>query len=173
MKFNRNALNVAYLLFLALFFIVPNALAQNRDINTDEIIAAIGPRTGNALILDIFLYLIFFFCIINMFLIPDKQLTPALLNFAVLFFAVISKLLVSADVNDFNAIIQPCDLPTLGINAAMFAFPLVMAGMVRTKKVGSHPALYTGIITGLLGGSYFFLFWALAQRTGCDAMNMV
>ena len=170
MKLNRNTFNVLYLLFLALFFIVPNALAQTNDINPDDIIAAQDPRSGNGLILDIFLYLIFLFCIINMFLVPDKQLTPALMNFTVLFLAVISKLLVSAEVNDASAIIGPCDLPVLGINATMFAFPLIMAGMVRTKKVGSPPALFTGIITGLLGGSYFFLFWALAQRTGCEAL---
>lgn len=173
MKPNRMTLNVLYLVFLALFFIVPNALAQAREVNADDIIAALGPRSGNGLVLDIFLYLIFFFGILNMFLIPDKQLTPALMNFTVIFLAVISKLLVSADINDFTAIIQPCDLPVLAINATMFAFPLIMAGMVRTKKVGNPPALYTGIITGLLGGSYFFLFWALAQRTGCDALGMV
>ncbi len=168
MKLTRTHFNIIYLLILALFFIVPNALAQ--DFTADDILDALGPRDGDALILDIILYLIFFMSIITMFLIPDKQLTASLLNFAVLFFAVISKLLVSADVNDLDAIISPCDLPTLGINAALFALPLIIAGMVRTRKVGSPPAMFTSIINGLFGGGYFFLFWALAQRTGCDVL---
>lgn len=164
---SRKGLLVILLLFVGLFVIVPAAFAQSgSDISVDDIIDAIGPRDGEELIWDILLYLIFFLSIVTMFLIPDKQLTATLLNFTVLFLAVISKLLVSTEPGAF---ISPCDLPVLGINAGLFALPLIMAGMVRTRKVGNPPAMITGIATGLMGGGYFFLFWFMAQQS-CDVV---
>ena len=164
MKLSRNSLYIIYLFCLALLFIVPNALAQSGDLEFGDILDALGPRDGDELLWDILLYLIFFTSIVTMFLVPDKQLSASLLNFTVIFLAVISKLLVSTAP---DAAISPCDLPVLGINAGMFALPLIMAGMVRnanSKKVGSPAAMMTGIATGFMGGAYFFLFWAMAQQ---------
>lgn len=155
---------VLFLFFVLLLFSVPVAGAQQglEDLDPQEILDLLAPRTENQedLLFDILLYLIFFMSIISMFLIPDKQLMATMLNFVVILLAVLSKILVG-DVAPY--ILEPTDLPVLPINAGMFVIPLMIAGMVRQRR-GSPPAMITGIITGLLGGTYFFLFWFLKQR---------
>lgn len=154
---------IVLLLFVVLMlFWVPVTGAQQslEDLDPQEIIDLLGPRTGDDLIFDILLYLIFFMSIISMFLIPEKQLMATMLNFTVILLAVLSKILVGENA---PYILEPTDLPVLPINAGMFVIPLMIAGMVRQRR-GSPPAMATGIITGLLGGTYFFLFWALKQR---------
>ncbi len=156
----KHALVLILFVVLALFW-APAVGAQSiDDLDADEILELLGPRDGEDLLFDILLYLIFFMSILSMFLIPDKQLMATMLNFVVILFAVLSKILVG-DVAPY--VIAPTDLPVLPINAGMFVIPLIIAGMVRQRR-GNPPAMITGIITGLLGGVYFFLFWALKQR---------
>lgn len=156
----KHAVILILFVVLALFW-VPMAGAQTvEDLDAQEIIDLLGPRSGEDLLFDILLYLIFFMSVISMFLIPDKQLMATMLNFVVILCAVLSKVLVGENA---PYILAPTDLPVLPINAAMFVIPLIIAGMVRQRR-GSPPAMITGIITGLLGGTYFFLFWALKQR---------
>lgn len=158
---------VFIMLFLFLVFtLVPTVGAQGTsDVNINDIINALGPRTdgypSHYLIFDIMLYLIFFLSLVSMMLIPDKQLQATMLNFIVLLLAVLSKVMVAPE-----GPIRPTDFPVLLFNAGMFVLPLLIAGMVRSanKYAGTPKALFTSIITGLLGGGYFFLFWLLEQK---------
>ncbi|HEX2621877.1 MAG TPA: hypothetical protein VHL11_17090, partial [Phototrophicaceae bacterium] len=60
-------------------------------------------------------------------------------------------------------IFDPLELGTLALNVGIFVIPLIVAGMLRGR--GKTPkALMPAILTGMLGGGYFFLFWALVQR---------
>ncbi len=71
---------VFIMLFLFLVFtLIPAVSAQGTaDVDINDIINALGPRTdgypSHYLIFDIMLYLIFFLCLVSMMLIPDKQL---------------------------------------------------------------------------------------------------
>jgi hypothetical protein len=157
----RNHILIALLLVLALMMLAPAVHAADiEDLSAKDILNKLGPRSGDQLIWDIFLYGIFFMAMITMFLIPDKQLTATLMMFLVMFFALISKVLVG---NTTDAVIEPTDLPVLGFNAGMFVIPLIVAGMVRARR-GTPKALFPSIITGILGGGYFFLYWAIEQR---------
>jgi hypothetical protein len=146
------------LAFLALFFVsallVPSVQAQTTDIDFQQILARLGPaNTMPELLFDIMRYLIFILGFITLILVPDKQLLASLLMTAVVGMVVIAKL----------DIFPPTDLPTLALNCGIFVIPLIVAGMLRGR--GKTPrALAPAILTGLLGGGYFFLFWALAQR---------
>ncbi|MCU0496527.1 MAG: hypothetical protein MUF87_04145 [Anaerolineae bacterium] len=148
-------------LFMLLVVFVPLSYAQS-DVDTQALLNALAPRNEMPyLLIDILLYAIFILGMITMFLVPDKQLLPGLLMVAVVGTSVISKIAVSEP----RTIFSPCDLPVLGINTFMFVIPLIVAGMVRAR--GKTPAaLAPGILTGLVGGGHFFLFWALLQR-GC------
>lgn len=150
---------IILLLIFASLIAVPTASAQ-QDLDFNDIVDALGPRDGNELIFDLLLYAIFFMGMVNMLLIPEKQLFPAMLNFTVIGLAVISKLLVG---DEPDSTIKPDDFATLLLNAGMFVLPLITAGMVRSR-FGTPKAMMTCAITGLLGGGYFFVFWALAQR---------
>lgn len=150
------------LLYLFLMMVwVPVVSAQGtQELDFDQIVAAIGPRTGDPqkLMWDIFLYLIFFVALVNMFIIPDKQLMVTILNFIVMAFAVVSKLLVGN-----GTLLEVDELPVLVLNVGMFVVPLIMAGALR--NVGKKPPnRWPSLIMGALGGGYFFLFWALEQR---------
>jgi FtsH-binding integral membrane protein len=150
---SRRVIILAALVALLLLAITPVAYAQTRQIDTDQILKALGPRNGMPYILfDILLYGIFFIGFIAMMLVPDKQLSPSILMIGVLGCAIVAK------VNVF----RPTDLPMLGINATMFVIPLIVAGMLRGR--GKTPkALGPAIFTGILGGIYFFAFWFFEQ----------
>jgi hypothetical protein len=129
------------------------------DIDFQEIIALLGPGTGQTLIWSIFLYIIFFFGLITLLTIPDKNMIPTLLLASVLLFAIVGKLSVTASFND--AIIKPKDFGMFVINVGMFVFPLIAVGMIRARKSrATAPAL----ITAFAGAVYFFLYWMIAQQ---------
>ncbi len=146
------------ILLIAIFagaLLVPTLSAQGTiDIDFQEIIRRLGPSSGfPAILFDIMRYLIFIFAFITMLLVPDKQLLASLLMTAVLGIVIVVKL----------NIFSPVELATLALNCALFVIPFIVAGMLRGR--GRTPrAIYPALITGLLGGGYFFLFWALAQR---------
>lgn len=129
------------------------------DIDFQEIIALLGPGTGQTLIWSIFLYIIFFFGLVTLLTIPDKNMVPTLLLAGVLLFAIVGKLSVTASFND--AIIKPKDFGMFVINVGMFVFPLIAVGMIRARKSrATAPAL----ITAFAGAVYFFLYWMIAQQ---------
>lgn len=129
------------------------------DIDLQEIVMLLGPGTGQVLVWSIFLYIIFFFDFITLLTIPDKNMIPTLLIAAVLLFAIVAKLSVSASPND--AIIGRKDFGMFFINVAMFVFPLIAVGMVRARK---SRATFPALITSVTSVVYFFLFWLVMQR---------
>ncbi len=159
----RRQIFIITLFLLVLMFTVPAVLAQDslEDIQLADIIDALGPRSGMDLLWDIFLYTIFLLGMINMALIPEKQLMASLLNFLIIGLAVVSKLLVG----DHNsAIFAKDDLETMVLNIGMFVTPMLIAGMLRSHRGKKSKAMMPAIFMGIVGGAYFFLFWAVEQN---------
>jgi hypothetical protein len=175
MRMSRNRIVLLILFGMCLLFMVSPTLAQQRsieDVRFEDIIDALGPRDGQALLFDIMLYTIFILGLVNSVLIPDKQLFVSILNYTVLGVALASKLLIDA-ANDGgavypSAILEPGDFAVLPMNVILFVFPLIMAGMLRSVKGKRSNALFPCLIMGLIGGAYFFIFWATEQRPLSD-----
>lgn len=153
--------------FIALLFVfslgpvMPVQAQSTADLDFNDILRSLGPRTGQELLWDVLLYGIFLLGLINVVLIPDKQLFPSMLNLLVMGLAVVSKLLVG---RTGSAILAPTDLPVLVLNVGMFTLPLIIAGMLRPVKGKSSKAMLPAILMGILGGVYFFMYWAVEQR---------
>lgn len=163
-------LYLALLLLFVSLLLAPVAQAQSSDVDFQQILRSLGPRTEGYdsayILLDILLYSVFFLSMVNMFVIPDKQLSVSLLNFAVILLTVFSKVGIasafgSPGVVHPNAIMSMCALPVLAINASIFVLPLIIAGMSRrvSKFAGTPPSMFLGGLTGLIGGAHFFLAW--------------
>lgn len=137
------------------------SVVQAQEIpSAQELLALLAPRSNRGfayLLLDIILYVLFAIGFVTMILVPDKQLLPSLIMIAVLGLIIIAKL------DYVGGMLQPKELPVLAINVAIFVLPLMVAGMVRSRQ-GTPRAMWPAVVTGLLGGGYFFLFWALVQR---------
>ena len=93
------------------------------SLDFQDIIALLGPGTGQVLIWSLFLYVIFFFALITLLVMPDKNMVPTLLIASVLLFAIIAKLSVTAPVS--QAIFKPTDFGMYVINVGMLVFPLI------------------------------------------------
>lgn len=155
----RNRLLTAGLTLLLMLTFAPVIHAQgDLQVDPQQLLALLGPRSGQELIFDILLYVIFAIGFVTMILVPDKQLMPSLIMIAVLALTLVAKL-------DYLTLLEPTNIGVLAINVGIFVLPLVVAGMVRSRK-GTPRAMWPAIITGLIGGGYFFIFWALAQRNG-------
>lgn len=127
-------------------------LAQQLNLNPQDIVARLAPRTNGVFLLyDILLYIIFILALIVMFMQSDKQLVPTILA------GLVGALTVIAKLNVFD----PLAFGALVINSGIFVFPIIIAGITKAKK--SQPL---AIIAGVLGGIYFFLFWFVSQRGG-------
>lgn len=170
-RFNRNQILWSILVLVSLLFVVSPALAQ--DLQMEDIGRLLGPRQGQDLLFDIMLYLLFFFGLVNSLLIPDKQLFQTMLNVSVVATAVLSKLLVGGvlyspfdDVNAYT--FAPCEFPVFIVNVWMFVIPMIVAGMLRSVKGKKTNAVPVSIFMGLVGGAYFFLFWATKQQQCSD-----
>jgi hypothetical protein len=122
-----------------------------------SILFLIGPQSG-PLGWTIMLYLIFFFALITMFVMPDKNLIPTLLIGGVLLATVVAKLSISAR----PPLLEKREFGMLIINVVMLIFPLLAAGMIRAKKKGR--VIPPAILTAIFGGVYFFMFWFVEQR---------
>lgn len=153
--------------------VVPPVFAQSttipRQVNFQEVLRQLAPNTskfgGVGILFDIMLYLIFFLSLITVALIPDKQLFPTLTMVVVLGVSLISKVGVPT-------IFNQCSFAPLVLNAVMFTFPMIVAGLVRER--GRTPrALAPAAFIGLLGGAYFFLYWAAVQSnpTQCPKLG--
>lgn len=116
------------------------------QLDLQEIIRLLSPRSGTELIWDIMLYAIFIFGLIAMFMQSDKTLLPTLMMAAVVFIAVISKLQV----------IPPRHIITMLINAVMAIFPIMVAAFTKAPK--SRPLALLAGITGFVYTATFLLF---------------
>lgn len=138
------------------------------DLNFKDVVALLGPGGGQILVWSIFLYLIFFFGLLTLFKVPDKNMVPTLLVGAALLFAIVAKLSVSApNVPGSRAIIAKKDFGMFIINIGMVVFPLIAVGMTRTtSRVDrrTNPATAPAIITAIIAFVYFFMFWLIAQH---------
>ncbi len=130
------------------------------SINFQDILHLLEPGSGQAIIWSFFLYIIFFFGLITLFTMPDKNMIPTLLIAGVLLFAVVAKLSVAAIDQHKQVIIAKNDFGMFVINVGMFVFPLIAIGMARARK---NKATIPAIITSFAGGSYFFLYWLVVQ----------
>jgi uncharacterized membrane protein len=84
-------------------------------------------------------------------------MVSTLLMAGVLLATVVAKLSISSS----PPILKTREFGMLIINIVMFVFPLLGAGLIRSRKKGR--AMLFGIITGLIGGAYFFFFWFMEQ----------
>ncbi len=130
------------------------------NINFQDIIELLKPGSGQVIIWSFFLYFIFFFALFTLLLMPNKNMVPTLLIAAVLLFAIVAKLSVTAKGN--QAIIRPKEFGMLVINAGMFLFPLIALGMTRARK---NRTVIWAILTSVFAGVYFFAYWFFAQQT--------
>jgi hypothetical protein len=119
-----------------------------------------GPVIQPVILFSLLIYIIFILALITLFVMPDKNLISTLLTGGVLMAAVLAKLITGgAVIPGF----RPAQFGVLIINVLPFLFPFLVAGMTRTRK-RSNPVIPLGILTGIFGGVYFFLFWFIAQR---------
>jgi hypothetical protein len=138
------------------------------DINFKDIVALLGPGTGQNIIWSIMLYIIFFLALITLFRTPDKNMIPTLLIGTVLLFTIVAKLSISSgNVPGSKPIIPKTAFGMYAINVAIAVLPLIAVGMTRTtSRVSrrSNPAAATAIITSLIGMVYFFGYWLAVQQ---------
>lgn len=138
------------------------------DINFRDILALLGPGTGQNIIWSVFLYILFFLALITLFKTPDKNMVPTLLMGTVLLFIIVAKLSISANsVRGGRPIIGNKDFGMYAINIAIGVLPLIAVGMTRTtSRVNrrSNPAAAPAILTAVIGIVYFFGFWLVVQQ---------
>src|SRR5215213_6063487 len=95
-------------------------------LNPQDIVTLLSPGSGQVLVWSIFLYLIFFFALIMLFTMPDKNMLPTLLVATTLLFAIVGKLSVSAFYMKIGRpIIANKDFGMFVINVGMVVFPLI------------------------------------------------
>jgi hypothetical protein len=125
-----------------------------------EMVNALGPT--DQLQWDIALYMLFFFNIVLLMLLPDGSTLGTFLGIVVLSSVVIDKTYA------FGYIVKAPDpkychakifIGTYLIRAAMFVAPLTIAGSTHEGKVRTM-----GIIAGAWGGVYMFGRWFFEQR---------
>ncbi len=119
------------------------------QIDIQQIIHLLSPRSGTELLFDIMLYAIFIFGLITMFMQSDKTLLPTLMMAAVVLISVISKLQVFPARN----------ILTLVLNAVMAIFPLMVAAFTKAPK--SRP---TAILASIFGFIYTITFLLFVQQ---------
>lgn len=130
------------------------------NLDFDQILFLIGPSSGD-LLWNILIYITFFLALFTLFSVPDKNLISTLLMAGVLMALVITKLNISIR-PPARPIFPPRDFIQFTLNAVIFIFPLLVAGMIRSRKKGKVVPL--AIITSVFGGVFFFAFWFFVQR---------
>lgn len=141
-------------LIILLGFTVTPALAQSTvNIDPQQILAQLAPRSGTFLYLDILLYAAFIVGFVTLMLVPDKQLTPSMMMLVVLLATLLAKV----------SLFPLCQLTTLVLNVIIFIFPMIVAGMLRARPGKTPAGVFPAALSGLIGAGYFFLFWALVQ----------
>lgn len=126
-----------------------------------RILAYLGPNTGEP-IFNILLYIIFFFSLITLFTLPDKNVVPTILIATVLLCAVVAKLSMSSP----QPIFRRGEFGMFVLNAIMITFPFLVVGTTRkARQKRSVKSNLPALMAGLFGAIYFFLFWFFIQRT--------
>ena len=118
------------------------------NLSGQEILRLLGP-SQDRLIFDILLYITFFFTLITMFLQGDKALLTTIISAAALLLGIIAKLQV----------FRPLEFGTFVVNAGIFLFPALVAGMTRDSK--SRPP---AVLAAIVGAVHFFVYWFFFQR---------
>ena len=141
---------------LALLGVVSVAFAQGGpNLNLDTLLDRLGPNASRAVppYLAFILYANFILAGVTMAFVPDKQSNLSFLMIGVMLAGLLIKV-------QFFYI---CGLVTLALNVILMVIPLMVAGMSRGTPGKPPRSLALGIVTGLLGGVHFFLFWVLIQ----------
>lgn len=132
-------------------------------VSIGEVLQALVPRTTpvTILLVDVLLYTMFFLNLIAFFMQDDKQIAATMLMGLALLANVVGKL-STYYIGRRNPIeyFDENHLTMLIVNSAIFVIPIIVAGMSKAKK----PKPLT-IISGVLGGVYFGLFWFFFQFT--------
>ncbi len=132
------------------------------NLSAQQILQLFAPGSGQQIIWSIFLYLAFFFALITLFLIPDKNMLSTVTMAAVLIFIIVAKVSIMRP----GTVFPTSDRFSFGVfamNIGIGVLPIIVAGMIRSGKRKSKaqaPAIFTGII-GLV---YWFLYWLIVQR---------
>src|SRR3990172_9038214 len=96
------------------------------QINFQDVVALLSPGGGQMFLWSIFLYIIFFFGLITLLVMPDKNMVPTLLIATTLLFAIVAKLSVGAFyLHIGQPIIKNKDFGMFVINVGMFVFPVI------------------------------------------------
>ncbi|MFZ4813111.1 MAG: hypothetical protein ACOYL5_01150 [Phototrophicaceae bacterium] len=127
------------------------------DIRFSDITRALLPSSGSGivLVLDILLYIMFFLNLVAFFMQSDKQIQATIFMATTLLLNVIAKLSTARP----DPIIAPKSLISLVVNAGVFVIPLIVTGMSKAKN--SKPLT---LISGVVGGAFFFMYWFFLQR---------
>ncbi len=131
------------------------------QIGLSDITAALLPRMDDPiiLVLDLLLYIMFFMNLVAFFMQDDRQLIATLLMGLAILAVLVGKLSTFyAGGRSPIEFIEADELPMLIVNCVIFVTPIIVTGMSKAKK--SKPIT---IISGLLGGAYFFMFWFFLQ----------
>jgi hypothetical protein len=120
------------------------------QVNLQEVLSHLAPRSGVNLIYDIVLYIVFVLDLILMFGQSDKQTITTVMAGGAAALAVIAKL----------DVFRPREFGSLIVNAGMFVLPLLVVGISKAKKV--QPL---GVISAVFSALYFFAFWFFSQRS--------
>jgi hypothetical protein len=141
-------------------------LGESMEINWSQIGQLLSLGSGPEILVSFLLYVVFFLALIGLFLTPDKNLVATLMTATVLLGALVAKLsIAAARVRGVDEIIPLDDIGMLAINAIMFTFPFIVAGITRKARgSGKTKNVLPMIICGLFAGVYFFMFWLLYQR---------
>lgn len=146
---------IATFIILALLGVVSVASAQGPNMDLSELWSRLSPTASSAVpaYLSYILYALFALSFITIFVVPDKQANLGYMMIIVMLASVLVKI-------QFFYI---CGLVTLVLNVSMMVIPLLVGGMSRGVPGKPATSMSLGIITGILGGVYFFLFWAQVQ----------
>ncbi len=159
---------LATFIMLALLGVVSVASAQaGPNLNISDLLRYLRPDASSVVpvYLSYILYAIFVLAFVTLFIVPDKQANLGYMMIAVLMAAFLVKV-------QFFYI---CGLITLVLNIVMLVVPLLVGGMSRGVPGKPPRSMYLGILTGLLGAAYFFLFWVAVQSNSgvCQAVGNV
>lgn len=119
------------------------------NLNFQDIVDALGPNSPPGIAWNILIYIVFFFTLITLLVQGDKALLTTIISAAALLLDVIAKL----------QIFPPDEFGAFVVNAGVFIFPGLVAGMAKTGR-SRAPA----ILAALFGAVWFFAYWFFFQR---------
>lgn len=124
----------------------------------EQVIQIIAPSD----VWDWFIYGIFFLSLFTLAVIPEKNMQPTLFMTIMLFLALTDKIRKAAGASIPIPGLENNGFATLMIHIAMFALPVMTAGLVRIrgrKGALSRPlAILTALIAGMYAVGFFFTF---------------